>query len=85
VCCGACVLLQEVPPLVGWSGGEGGGVISFMHCCVALWSWQFNGTLLVWMGQVCVFLAGGGGQMGGVFVAQEKKEGQHACRCAVWA
>jgi MATE family multidrug resistance protein len=29
-----------------------GLVISFVYCCGALWSWQFNGTLLVWMGQV---------------------------------
>ena len=29
-----------------------GLIISFMYCCAALWTWQFNGTLLVWMGQV---------------------------------
>lgn len=30
-----------------------GLIISSMYCCVALWTWQFNYTLLVAMGQVC--------------------------------
>lgn len=47
-----------------------GLIISFMYCCAALWTWQFNGAMLVWMGQVGTGIhiwprSGGEGRQGG--------------------